>query len=247
MFKRRNSAPGAGIRCLEPGRASGRDASRGAVAGASGRAAIVGAANCVQTMTQPDSQGDTTLKKILDLVAAGALLCAAACAEKPKQEPAAEAAPATTAQEAAAPSEGDLLHKADPIGEYGAGIVLTAETPLTSVIADPAGYEGKIVQVQGRVAEVCPRRGCWIDLAVAGSDKKLRVKVTDGQIVFPLSAKDHTAKVEGVIEKIEMSEEQNRAWQAHLAEERGEAFDSTSVKGPATLYQLTGLGAQIDS
>ena len=189
------------------------------------------------------------MKTILELAAAAALLCAVGCAEKTKEAPAAESAPATTTEthQAAATNEEDLLHKPDPIGKYGAGIMLTAGTPLNSVIADPSGYVGKIVQVQGTVAEVCPMRGCWIDLVAAGSDEKLRVKVTDGQIVFPLSAKDHVATVEGVVEKIELTEEQNRAWQAHLAEERGVPFDSTSVKGPATRYQLTGLGAQIDS
>jgi uncharacterized protein DUF4920 len=187
------------------------------------------------------------LRTILKIAAAGVMLCAAACAEKPKQEPASEAAPATTdTQEAAAPIEGDLLHKPDPAGKYGAGIVLLAETPLKSVLADPASYKGKIVQVQGRVAEVCPKRGCWIDLVAVDSGAKLRVKVADGQIVFPLSAKDHVATVEGVVEKIELDEVQNRVWQAHLAEERGEPFDSTSVAGPATLYQLSGLGARIE-
>ena len=187
------------------------------------------------------------MKTMFKIAAAGAMLCAGACAEKPKQEPASEAAPAPTeTQEASATREEDLLHKPDPVGKYGAGIVLATETPLKSVLADPAGYEGKIVQVQGRVAEVCPMRGCWIDLVSVDSDAKLRVKVTDGQIVFPLSAKDHVATVEGVVEKIELDEAQNRAWQAHLAEERGEPFDSTSVSGRATLYQLSGLGARID-
>lgn len=74
------------------------------------------------------------MKTILELAAAAALLCAAACAEKTKEEPAAESAPATTeTPQAAATSEEDLLHKPDPIGKYGAGIVLTAATPLNSV------------------------------------------------------------------------------------------------------------------
>ena len=194
------------------------------------------------------------MKTMFKIAAAGAMLYAGACAEKPKQEPASEATPATTeTQEASATLEADLLHKPDPVGKYGAGIVLMTETPLKSVLAGPDAYEGKIVQVQGRVAEVCPKRGCWIDLVSVdagregrGSDAKLRVKVTDGQIVFPLSAKDHVAIVEGVVEKIELDEAQNRAWQAHLAEERSEPFDSTSVSGRATLYQLSGLGARID-
>ena len=86
---------------------------------------------------------------------------------------------------------------------------------------------------------------CWIELA-SDSDERLRVKVTDGDIVFPLSAKGHPATVEGIVEKIELDEEQHRNWLAHVAEEKGESFDPTTVHGPMTFYQVQGLGARID-
>jgi hypothetical protein len=141
-------------------------------------------------------------------------------------------------------AEQDALHKPQPAGSYGAGIHLKEAVALAAIVDNPAEYEGRIVQVSGTVNEVCPRRGCWIDLA--DGKKALRVKVTDGEIVFPLSAEGHEAVVEGIVEKIELNEEQHRAWKAHEAEERGEEFDPASVAGPMAIWRLQGLGARID-
>jgi hypothetical protein len=144
-------------------------------------------------------------------------------------------------------SETDALHKADPNGAYGAGLSLEAETELAKLLADPAAYEGQAVRVRGVVEEVCPMRGCWIDLAEASGSENIRIKVTDGEIVFPLSAKNATAVVEGTVERIELDEQENRDWQQHLAEERGETFDPKSVEGPATIWRIVGKGAEISS
>ena len=85
-------------------------------------------------------------------------------------------------------TEEQRLNKADPRGTYGAGLNLHESMDLSTILADPATYEGKTVQVSGVVHEVCPRRGCWIELADAKTSETMRVKVTDGEIVFPLSA-----------------------------------------------------------
>lgn len=159
------------------------------------------------------------------------------CAKSPEPQPESAAVPPPAEEQSA-------LHRADPRGTYGAGIVLQRSTSLDDLLAAPETYEGKIVQVAGTVREVCPRRGCWME--VASGDANLRVKVTDGEIVFPLSAKNTQVVVEGVIERIELTEEEHRAWKEHEAEERGVPFDSTSVSGPLTRWQLAGLGARID-
>jgi hypothetical protein len=151
---------------------------------------------------------------------------------------------APEADHAASDAEQDALHKSDPTGTYGAGVHLKESIALTAIVDNPSEYEGRIVQVSGKVDEVCPRRGCWIDLA--DGEKTLRVKVTDGEIVFPLSAKGTEAVVEGIVEKIELDEEQHRAWKAHLAEEKGEEFDPESVSGPLTMWRIAGMGARIE-
>lgn len=156
----------------------------------------------------------------------------------------AEATPDADAEAAPANTEQVATRKSDPRGSYGAGIHLKEGVTISEILADPESYENRIVQVRGTVDEVCPRRGCWIDLADSGA--LVRVKVTDGEIVFPLSAKGHEVLVEGAVERIELSEEQHRAWKAHEAEERGVAFDPASVSGPTTMWRIQGFGARID-
>ena len=42
----------------------------------------------------------------------------------------------------------------------------------------------------GKILEVCPMRGCWINIGIPKNPQNyIRVKVTDGEIVFPLSSK----------------------------------------------------------
>lgn len=154
------------------------------------------------------------------------------------------AEPGAAGEAAPAADEQAALQKADPAGNYGAGIVLQQATGIAQILSEPTTYEGKIVQVSGTVHDVCARRGCWME--VAEGDAVMRVKVTDGEIVFPLSAKGHKAVVEGVVEKIEMTEEQHKAWKQHEAEERGVPFDPASVSGPTTMWRLAGLGARIE-
>lgn len=134
------------------------------------------------------------------------------------------------------------LHRADPAGIYGTAPRGTA-VPVAQLLASAPTLEGKRVAVTGTISEVCPMRGCWINLAEG--DKSMRVKVTDGQIVFPLSAQGHTATVHGVLQRIDMSVEEARTFKAHLAEEKGEPFDPASVTEPMVLWELQGEGAQI--
>jgi hypothetical protein len=136
------------------------------------------------------------------------------------------------------------LNKNNPAGTYGS-MALDEETGLSQLLENPQAYEGKTVRVSGIITEVCPAKGCWVDIA-GESSLKIRVKVNDGEIVFPLSSTGHSAVVEGVVEKIELSEAQARNWKAHEAEEKGEAFDSLSVQGPLTIWRIQGQGAEIN-
>jgi len=143
-------------------------------------------------------------------------------------------------------AEEDALNKPDPAGTYGAGINLTETVAIAAIHEEPEVYEGKNVVVEGTITEVCPRRGCWVDLVDAETNETIRIKVTDGYIVFPLSAKGKYAKVEGMVEKLELTEEQARSRREHEAEEKGESFDPESVTGPEVIWRIKGQGAQIE-
>lgn len=129
--------------------------------------------------------------------------------------------------------------------KYGAALSLNEPSKVSAILAAPEAYLGKKVLIEGQVLEVCAKAGCWMEIASDQAEQKIKVKVNDGEIVFPMTAKGKTAKVEGEVYKIELSAEQALGYQQHLAEEQGVPFDSTSVTGPMTIYQLKGLGAEI--
>lgn len=131
---------------------------------------------------------------------------------------------------------------------YGTGVTLAETTSVARILADPDAYVGKKVRIEGEVAEVCPMKGCWMELSETRSGSSLRVKVDDGVIVFPVTAKGKLAVAEGILEATPMTRDQYVAWQAHLAEERGQKFDAATVgSGPFRVLQLRGTGARIES
>ena len=128
---------------------------------------------------------------------------------------------------------------------YGEALTLTDTTELAVVLENPDAYVGQQLLLTGTVVNVCEKRGCWLELGGEMPHHTLRVKVDDGVIVFPMSARGRRAVVEGVMEKIQLTEEEAREAARMHAEEMGEEFDPASVTGPQTSYQLKGLGAVI--
>jgi hypothetical protein len=116
---------------------------------------------------------------------------------------------------------------------------------VDAVASAPDQYAGKTIQVKGKVSEVCQMAGCWMQLVDPSTQKALRIKVRDGQIVFPRDAVGKTAIAEGKLTKIELSREQLIAARRHEAEEQGKTFDPASVKSGQVVYQIAGTGAVI--
>jgi len=131
---------------------------------------------------------------------------------------------------------------------YGKGLTVAEPTSIAKILADPDAYVGKRVRIEGQVTDVCPMKGCWMEIADAKEGgEKVRVKVDDGVIVFPLTAKGKIAQAEGVVEAIPMEREEYVGWLAHLAEERGKTFDPASVgAGPFRILQIRGEGARVE-
>jgi hypothetical protein len=95
-----------------------------------------------------------------------------------------------------------LLSGAAVAGErYGQGVTLKQTTAVSALLDKPEESLGKTVAVKGLIVDVCSTRGCWMEIAGDKPFGKLRVKVDDGVIVFPLSAKGRTATVQGKLEE----------------------------------------------
>jgi hypothetical protein len=129
---------------------------------------------------------------------------------------------------------------------YGTGVTLESATPVAALAAAPEEWAGKTVRVEGEVREVCPRAGCWLSIVSTDGTAPLRVKVEDGEIVFPLSARGHHAAAQGVVEVHDMTREQYAGWLEHLAEEKDEPFDPATVgEGPYRQVQVKAVGAKV--
>jgi len=131
--------------------------------------------------------------------------------------------------------------------KLGEGITLTEKTSIADILSDPESFLDQVVLIEGEVVDVCPKMGCWMELKSDSEEKIIKVKVKDGDIVFPMEAIGKTAVVEGKVYKIELTEEDAVGYMEHLAEEKGQEFDPSTVKGPMIIYQLKGIGAEIYS
>src|SRR5687768_7488643 len=87
-------------------------------------------------------------------------------------------------------------------GETRLGKPFTQSRPVAigKILDAPDSFVGKTVQVKGKVTEVCEMMGCWINLIDPGN-QSMRVKVNDGDIVFPRTAIGKTAVAEGKLVK----------------------------------------------
>ncbi len=128
--------------------------------------------------------------------------------------------------------------------KLGKPLAVKEATAIDKLMASPDQYVGKLVQVKGTVRDVCQMMGCWTEL-VDASGKSIRIKVKDGEIVFPKDSIGKTIVAEGKLAKIEQTKEQAIAQAKHEAEANKRKFDPASVTAGRTYYQIQGTGAVI--
>lgn len=130
--------------------------------------------------------------------------------------------------------------------KLGAALTLADTTPVASILDHPEQFAGKSVRIEGVVKDVCSKMGCWMTVAANDGARELRVKVEDGVIVFPVSARGKRAIAEGVVEVNELSRESYLKAQEHMAEEQGRPFNPAKVgDGPFKTVQVKGAGAVV--
>ncbi|HXW07173.1 MAG TPA: DUF4920 domain-containing protein [Vicinamibacterales bacterium] len=123
------------------------------------------------------------------------------------------------------------------VTKLGAGVSLDEATPIRDVVARPEEFVGRTIRIDGVATAVCTHMGCWMGVAPEGDDQAptVRVKVDDGVIVFPVSAKGKKVSAQGVLEAVGGSAEAREA-----AGEHAKADPNASQQ-----YQLKATGALI--
>ncbi|WP_299978709.1 DUF4920 domain-containing protein [uncultured Pseudoteredinibacter sp.] len=129
--------------------------------------------------------------------------------------------------------------------QYGSGAQMNQLEDLAQVMQAPKNYNKQTITVKGIIKEVCHKKGCWMELSAGEQYDNLIVKVKDGDMVFPISARGKTAYATGVLNSTELNIEQTQAYLAHRAEENKLEFDPASVTEGMTLYRLKPTGVTI--
>lgn len=123
---------------------------------------------------------------------------------------------------------------------FGVAPTLSEVTPIANVLARPADFEGKTVRIEGVVTAVCQMMGCWMALAPVDAPKgaTVLVKVEDGVIVFPTSARGRRATAQGVIERVGSGDAEGQEAAGEHAKQEGRTQPAA-----ATHWQLKTTGA----
>ena len=121
--------------------------------------------------------------------------------------------------------------------KLGTGVRLKTPTPIAALTDTPKEFVGKTIRIDGVATAVCEMMGCWMAVAAedAPSGKTVRLKVEDGVIVFPVSAKGKRVSAEGVFEVVGSEAEAKEAAGEHAKQDA-----NASVQ-----YQLKATGALI--
>ncbi|MGO9239329.1 MAG: DUF4920 domain-containing protein [Bryobacteraceae bacterium] len=127
----------------------------------------------------------------------------------------------------------------------GAPLLLKTQTPIAELLAKPSRFVGRSVQVKGKITDVCQKMGCWMMLSDAATGASIRIKVEDGEIVFPKDSAGKMAVAEGTFTQTRLTHDQAVERAKEEAEEKGRKFDPAAVMGPVTIYQIQGTGAVI--
>lgn len=128
--------------------------------------------------------------------------------------------------------------------QFGGVVDKTLVTDIRKVAAAPEQFLGKTITLQSQIVSVCQKKGCWMQLAVT-SDSTLKIKVRDGDMVFPVSARGKQALAMGQLVKIEQDLASSREQLAAEAKAQGKKFDPATVTKPLISWQLVPTAVEI--
>ena len=128
---------------------------------------------------------------------------------------------------------------------YGEPLSDAKPIRIAELTANPEAFVDKDVKVVGLAEDICPKKGCWVDIVEKQSVEKIRLKVEDDVIVFPAEAKGSEIVAEGTLRRIDLTPNKAVEWLKHEAEERGETYVVPENPRPLTIYQIEGRGAVV--
>ncbi|OFW09074.1 MAG: hypothetical protein A3H96_13540 [Acidobacteria bacterium RIFCSPLOWO2_02_FULL_67_36] len=88
--------------------------------------------------------------------------------------------------------------------KLGTDLTIKDATPIAALVQRPKEFVGKTIRIDGIATAVCEEMGCWMAVAAEDDPKgpSVRLKVEDGVIVFPVSAKGKKVSAQGTFEAV---------------------------------------------
>ncbi|MEZ6186496.1 MAG: DUF4920 domain-containing protein [Planctomycetota bacterium] len=126
-----------------------------------------------------------------------------------------------------------------PAGVYGEGVTLEQGPALKAVYTSPDDYAGKTIRLEGRIQDVCRKKGCW--MVLRDGEAEVRIKFKDYGFFVPRDSSGRDVIVQGVAKAETISEEVAK----HYAEEGGDPEKAKEIEGPQTVVSFVATGVEI--
>ena len=121
---------------------------------------------------------------------------------------------------------------------YGNEFTLTDKPiPAATFLQDPSPYDGKTIMVEGRVADVCQKAGCW--LVLAEGDKSIRVRTKAHKFLVAKDTTGYMARIEGVVKSSKIDPKRVAHYESESVNK--EIIPEKQVKSD-TVYELIATG-----
>lgn len=128
---------------------------------------------------------------------------------------------------------------------FGQPIKVKDAVQISEILAKPQKYLNKEIKVQGIVTNVCPMRGCWMKVQSDKKRQSLFIKVKDGEMVFPMSARGRHSVLQGKLVKRMMPIKEVIEVEREKAKKANKPFDPKSITKPRTVYMFVPSGVVI--
>lgn len=111
---------------------------------------------------------------------------------------------------------------------------------LADLLLKPEPFSGKVITLEGKVRQVCQKKGCWMEIAAVEKGPGVRVNFKDYAFFVPKTASGRHAKIEGEVKVAELSEERAKHYESEGAQvTRGKDGKPREIQLIAVAVELT--------
>jgi hypothetical protein len=124
---------------------------------------------------------------------------------------------------------------------YGKELTLSQTVKLATVTAEFGSYEDKDILLEGRIKDVCQKKGCWMVFEDGGS-RDIRVTFAGYGFFLPKDVKNKKTRVQGKLKEKTISVKEAR----HYAEDAGASPEEIAkITEPQKNFVMVATGVEV--